>query len=185
MLPHLASHLVLSKLLRTVPGVAAGEDPATALRQWRVQFYRLLKAFSLLLLGMFLSALATLNFSLALLIGLVAAPLTFTPVVGDDAGLAIRATYAFLLDVLSPPAVVAAATVASRLLASGDGGGASVAVVLREAAFGWNVWGLYTPLVVWCVWWPAWLVGSVVVLSSRLVGGAAAGTRQQQKQKAL
>src|SRR3954447_20437715 len=41
------------------------------------QQYQLIKSFSLLLLGMFLSSLATLNFSLALIIGLLASPLTF------------------------------------------------------------------------------------------------------------
>ena len=40
------------------------------------QQYHLIKSFSLLLLGLFLSALATLNFSLAFLVGLLAAPLT-------------------------------------------------------------------------------------------------------------
>ncbi len=33
--------------------------------------------------------------------------------------------------------------------------------VLREAAFGWDVWGMNTQVVVWCVWWPAWVVGMV------------------------
>src|SRR6185369_6907034 len=41
------------------------------------QQYQLTKSFSLLLLGMFLSSLATLNFSLAFLVGLLAAPLTY------------------------------------------------------------------------------------------------------------
>lgn len=135
---------------------------------------------------MFLSALATLNFSLALLVGLLAAPLTFTPVEAS-AALPTKAAFALLLDLLSPPAVVAGAAVAWRVfggagagdgLAQGQGGGVGggvgsagfgVGAVLKEAAFGWDVWGLYTPLIVWCVWWPAWLVGSVVVLSS---GGA-------------
>lgn len=40
----------------------------------------------------------------------------------------------------------------------------SIGEVLREAAFGWRVWGMYTSVVVWGVWWPAWLVGAVVVL---------------------
>jgi glycosylphosphatidylinositol transamidase len=35
--------------------------------------------------------------------------------------------------------------------------------LLKEASFGWNVWGMYTPVVVWCLWWPAWLVGMVNV----------------------
>jgi glycosylphosphatidylinositol transamidase len=42
--------------------------------------------------------------------------------------------------------------------------GVGVGSVLQETAFGWHVWGMYTPVVVWCVWWPAWLVGSVLVL---------------------
>ncbi|RYP32337.1 hypothetical protein DL766_004012 [Monosporascus sp. MC13-8B] len=144
LLPHLASRLL---------------TPASLTAQQRRQFRQLLKSFSLLLLGMFLSTLATLNFSLALLVGLLAAPLTFTPTA--HAGPAARVAYTLVLNALSPPAVVAVgATVAARYL--GEGGG--VGHLLAEAAFGWRVWGLYTPLVVWCVWWPAWLVGGVVAL---------------------
>jgi GPI-anchor transamidase subunit GAA1 len=39
-----------------------------------------------------------------------------------------------------------------------------VGEILKEAAFGWNVWGMNTQVVVWCVWWPAWLVGAIIVL---------------------
>ena len=35
--------------------------------------------------------------------------------------------------------------------------------VLKEAAFGWDVWGMNTQVVVWCVWWPAWVVGMVLL----------------------
>jgi glycosylphosphatidylinositol transamidase len=28
---------------------------------------------------------------------------------------------------------------------------------------------MYTPVVVWCVWWPAWLVGSITVLARERV----------------
>ena len=41
------------------------------------QQYQLIRSFSLLLLGMFLSSLATLNFSLALIVGVLSTPLTF------------------------------------------------------------------------------------------------------------
>lgn len=41
--------------------------------------------------------------------------------------------------------------------------GVDVGEMLAEAAFGWKVSGLWTQVVVWCVWWPAWLVGGVVV----------------------
>lgn len=40
----------------------------------------------------------------------------------------------------------------------------SVVTLLREAAFGWMVWGMRTGVVVWCVWWPAYVIGVVVVL---------------------
>ncbi|CCF44551.1 hypothetical protein CH063_03364 [Colletotrichum higginsianum] len=90
-----------------------------------VQQYQLIKSFSLLLLGMFLSALATLNFSLAFLVGVMASPLSFMRPWPSH-----------------PP----------------------VRWVLKEAAFGWDVWGRYTPVIIWGVWWPAWLMGSVIVL---------------------
>ena len=38
----------------------------------------------------------------------------------------------------------------------------SVEGILVEAAFGWDVWGMWTQVVVCCVWWPAWLVGAAL-----------------------
>ncbi|KAH8653322.1 Gaa1-like protein [Xylariales sp. PMI_506] len=120
-----------------------------------IQQYQLISSFSLLLLGMFLSSLATLNFSLAFLVGLLAAPLSFVRPL-PSARPALLAQVCWLgLVLLSPATVVFAAALA---------GGVSLHTVLGQAAFGWGVWGMYTPLVVWCVWWPAWLVGSTVVL---------------------
>jgi glycosylphosphatidylinositol transamidase len=128
------------------------------------QQYLLMKSFSLLLLGLFLSALATLNFSLSFMIGLVCAPLSFigriipkrasTPksVVVLTAGLGL-----LLMNLLSPPAVLLAACWYT---------GVPVEAVLTEAAFGWDVWGMWTPVVVWCVWWPAWLNGCLLLASS-------------------
>jgi GPI-anchor transamidase subunit GAA1 len=128
------------------------------------QQYQLFSCFSLLLLGMFLSALATLNFSLAFLVGLLAAPLSFAQPIRNPI---LRYLYVAILILLSPGVV---ATVASSV------SGVAISVLLREAAFGWNVWGMYTPLVVWCVWWPAWIVGCVVVLGR---------PREEAKQKSL
>jgi GPI-anchor transamidase subunit GAA1 len=116
------------------------------------QQYQLLSSFSLLFLGMFLSALATLNFSLAFLIGLLSTPLSFAQLVRSSI---LKYGYFAILAVLSPGVVISGAAVIS---------GVGVDAVLKEAAFGWDVWAMYTPLVVWCVWWPAWIVGSVVVL---------------------
>lgn len=121
----------------------------------------LLQCFSLLLLGMFLATLATLNFSLAFLIGLIASPLSFvgqpfstasTPEAAPSTKVR-KVMLSGLLQLLSPPVVVLAMC---RLW------GVDVGRVLVEAAFGWRVQGLWTQVVVWCVWWPAWVVGGVV-----------------------
>ncbi|KAK9421180.1 putative Gaa1-like protein [Seiridium unicorne] len=116
------------------------------------QHYQLLSSFSLLVLGMFLASLATLNFSLAFLVGLLATPLSFAR---PFRNLILKYGYVGLLGLLNPGVVVSAASIIS---------GVGISAVLKEAAFGWDVWGMYTPLVIWCVWWPAWIMGSVVVL---------------------
>ena len=111
-----------------------------------------MKCFSLLLLGAILSSLATMNFSLALYIGLLASPLLYIRPLGHAPLLA--ALYALLLNALAPTVVLYAGSAYWRL---------SVQDILTEAAFGWEVWGLNTQVVVWCVWWPAWVVGNVVL----------------------
>jgi glycosylphosphatidylinositol transamidase len=117
------------------------------------QQYQLTKSFSLLLLGMFLSSLATLNFSLAFLVGLLASPLTFMrpwPRLP-----AMRFACLALLHAIAPTTV---------LLAAAGYWNVDAGHILARAAFGWNVWGMYTSIIVWCVWWPAWLVAAVGVL---------------------
>ncbi|CAG8954185.1 hypothetical protein HYFRA_00005805 [Hymenoscyphus fraxineus] len=123
-----------------------------------LQQYQLLKSFSLLFLGMFLSALATLNFSLAFLIGLVAAPLTY---IQPFKSTVITALYVVLMALLAPPSVLFAGTWYWNL---------GVGAVLREAAFGWDVWGMNTQVVVWCVWWPGWVVGVIQLFGRPRVG---------------
>ena len=127
-----------------------------------VQQYDLIKSFSLLLLGMFLSSLATLNFSLAFLVGLLASPLTFMCPAPRNAVLRWLATV--LLNIVSPPGVLVVCCAVWKL---------DVAEALRLAAFGWDVWGMYTAVVLWCVWWPAWLAGSVLVLGRPAVASSA------------
>ena len=119
------------------------------------QQYLLLKSFSLLGLGMFLSALATLNFSLAFLTGLLSAPLTFVPIRVQSRAAAFGGC--LLLNLVSPFAVLFACSLYWTV---------PVHDVLIEAAFGWNVWGMRTQVIVWCVWWPAWLIGTVIMASS-------------------
>ncbi|KAH8163237.1 hypothetical protein CIB48_g5011 [Xylaria polymorpha] len=166
---HTPSHLlapiflVFSIFNITLPPLISNLVNLTPTRALTLQQLYVLKCFSLLLLGMFLSSLATLNFSLAFSVGLVSAPLSFTrPWPGNTA---VRYAYAALLNVLSPTAVVLAGVAAyAHYGASGSTLLEALEHVLREAAFGWDVWGLYIPVVVWCVWWPAWLVGSIIVL---------------------
>ncbi|KAH8819565.1 Gaa1-like protein [Xylogone sp. PMI_703] len=126
------------------------------------QQYQLIKAFSLLLLGMVLSTLATLNFSLAFLIGILAAPLTY---IQPQSSRLFAGIFALLLSLIAPPAVLTSAVIFWKL---------DIGEILREAAFGWNVWGMTTQLVVWCVWWPAWLLGAISVYGQPRI----AATRQ-------
>lgn len=117
------------------------------------QQYQLMKAFSLLFLGMFLSSLATLNFSLALLVGLLSVPLTYVQPLGWSRTAVAIASIS--LNSLAPTAILYAGSCYWKI---------SVGEVLGEAAFGWGVWGMNTQVVVWCVWWPAWLVGAMLLL---------------------
>ncbi|KAI0542478.1 GPI transamidase component GAA1 [Xylaria digitata] len=169
---HTPSHLLASVFLIfsifniALPPLISNLVNLTATRPLTLQQLYLLKSFSLLLLGMFLSSLATLNFSLAFLVGLASTPLSFARPWPNHA--VVRYAYAALLNIVSPTAVVLAGTTAyafsMRLGGNGSGLLDTLEYVLSEAAFGWDIWGLYIPLVVWCVWWPAWLVGSLVVL---------------------
>ncbi|KKK20052.1 hypothetical protein ARAM_006405 [Aspergillus rambellii] len=96
----------------------------------------LIKSLSLLLLGLFLSTLATLNFSLSFMIGLLCAPLSFVGHISTQTRPALRYAVSTLglisLNILSPPVV---------LLGVCWYFGVSVETVLTEAAFGWDVWG--------------------------------------------
>lgn len=127
------------------------------------QHYFLIKSFSLLILGLFLSTLATLNFSLSFMIGLLCAPLTFinrlnpspSPSPNNTVPKFVSTiTSLIFLNLLSPPVV---------LLAGCWYAGVDVETVLTQAAFGWDVWGMWTQVVVWGVWWPAWVVGCALV----------------------
>ncbi|KAF4591487.1 GPI transamidase component GAA1 [Ophiocordyceps camponoti-floridani] len=114
-----------------------------------IQHFQLTKSLSLLILGMALATLATLNFSLAFLVGLLATPLTFVQPTGN---IFARYSLAGLLNAVAPPLVMLTAAQLCHV---------PVAEVLQEASFGWNVWGMHTAVVVWCLWWPAWLVGAI------------------------
>ena len=100
---------------------------------------------------MFLAALATLNFSLSVIVGVACVPLSF---VRKSAHNGITGAQLLLLALLNPCLIVQTGT---RLL------GADLMEVLVQSAIGWHVWGMWTQVVFWLVWFPAWLVGAVVV----------------------
>ena len=112
---------------------------------------------------MFLATLATLNFSLSLFVGLLSTPLSFT---GYSFSYSVDAKEVFpsparkyvsilVLQLLSPTVVVWAVCYMW---------GVDLGEMLAEAAFGWKVNGLWTQVVIWCIWWPAWMLGGVLVL---------------------
>ena len=150
-----ATNLILPTLLSTLLNRYAPPTPQQRL---------LIKSFSLLLLGMFLATLATVNFSLSFYIGLLSSALSFIGPSPAPASLAskpvsVKSSTKRVMDnivihALAPPVVVFGICRAA---------GVSVETVLMEAAFGWRVWGLWTQVIVWCVWWPAWLAGAVGV----------------------
>lgn len=175
--------------------------------QSSTQQYLLVKSFSLLGLGMFLSTLATLNFSLAFLIGLLSTPLSFVSVPQSSSSSSISSSSIttstnneaqnpvstvpssvkgisgskselsdpnkkrqgrrlvttlstiVLLHLLSPTIILSFFAYYVDL---------PLGQLLVRAAFGWHVWRMWTPVVVWCVWWPAWFIGQVLLASSLL-----------------
>ena len=127
---------------------------AYALRQFNrptAQEATLIQCLSLLVLGMFLSSLATLNFSLSFLVGLLTAPLSF---VRTSSSYGLSGVMYIVLMLVNPAMVVQIGT---------SLGGVELIDVLVKAAEGWVVWGMWTQVVVWLVWWPAWFCGSVIV----------------------
>ncbi|KAH9862103.1 hypothetical protein IAQ61_010305 [Plenodomus lingam] len=111
----------------------------------------LIQCFSLLLLGVFLAVLATLNFSLSFLVGVSCIPFSFIRRTGS---LGLNVALLGLMALLNPLLVMHAAT---YLL------GGNMALILEKAAQGWHIWGLWTQVVVFLVWLPAWAINTSVI----------------------
>jgi glycosylphosphatidylinositol transamidase len=119
------------------------------------QQLQVLQSISLLLVGASYSTLATLNFSLAFVIGLLTTPLAF---VRQTKSLSLVGLAYGVLAALSPMS----ATYAMGLWWYKDQG---LAAVLVELAKGWVAQGVWTEFVVWGLWWSAWVVAGTVVWS--------------------
>ncbi|KAF2169586.1 hypothetical protein M409DRAFT_19998 [Zasmidium cellare ATCC 36951] len=130
-----------------------------------VQQLQMLQSFSLLFVGATLSTWATINFSLALIVGLLASPLSFirpmtlTTSSTDPSALLniLHATISSLLWVTTSPPLA--------MLALSWYLGKDITWMLVEVAKGWAAQGVWSILVIWSVWWPAWVLGGIVLFS--------------------
>lgn len=132
------------------------------------QFHMILKGLSLLLLGLQLTVLATLNFSLSMFLGILCTPLAFAGFYPDSAMRAKASLFAVMT--FNPFLVANVATMVAKLVGFYDDS-VSMTDVLRQwlgmLSFGWNVWGSWGLLAgIFCVWVPAWTVATVGALSS-------------------
>jgi glycosylphosphatidylinositol transamidase len=154
--------LTFTALTLPAPYLAAFALPKALGRGLTRQEKELTQCFSLMALGLFLSALATLNFSLALIVGVLAFPYSFIrPLAAPTlTSRLLNALQVLTLTALAPPVVIAAA---AQGVSSLGIEGAGLGEVLSMAMGGWWVHGVWTSLVVWCVWWPAWFAASFVV----------------------
>jgi GPI-anchor transamidase subunit GAA1 len=132
------------------------------------QQLQLMQCFSLLLLGAAMSTLATLNFSLAFVVGVLAAPLSFCrriPALSSWSRLQTAPEKrAFVFEAAGNMLAVVLHLVASPpLLIYGLSWyyKKDTSWLLLEMAKGWAAQGVYTSFIVWNVWWPAWVVGGI------------------------
>ncbi|KAI7528987.1 Glycosylphosphatidylinositol:protein transamidase, GAA1 component, partial [Hortaea werneckii] len=129
------------------------------------QQVQITQSFSLLLLGATLSTLATLNFSLAFVVGLISAGLCFVRArprpAHPTANIAVGTLTALAHSLTSPPVVI---YVLNWYLAKGKGW-YDVSWLLYEMAQGWVAQDVYTSFAIWAIWWPAWVVSEFVLLS--------------------
>jgi glycosylphosphatidylinositol transamidase len=172
--------LAFTAITLPLPYVSAYLLPRIIGRKPSKQELTLLQCFTLLLLGLILSALATLNFSLSLIVGLLSSPFSFIRPLGVNTPpsttsppskekpkpiatpsksktLLLNIIQSTLLALISPPVIIIAASTLWNIE------GISLSQVLAMASTGWWVHGLWTGVVVWCVWWPAWFCACLVV----------------------
>ncbi|KIW37399.1 uncharacterized protein PV06_10442 [Exophiala oligosperma] len=128
--------------------------------------YVLMRSLNLLLLGLFLTVLATLNFSLSMFLGIACIPLAFV----DRSASGTFALLQYLLLAVVSPMGLAVGLAVNGWLAFGQ---TDVLVEwLQKLAFGWNVWGSWgVPVGILCIWLPSWVLSSTLVASSWFKSG--------------
>jgi glycosylphosphatidylinositol transamidase len=126
------------------------------------QTFTLIQCFSLLLLGGALSTLATLNFSQALFVGLLASPLSFVRPFSPPRTWPIGVKV--FLGILSV-AVMVATSPPAALYGLGMVTGKRFDEVIAAAAWAWRVERVWTGVTIWVLWWPAWVCGGLTLCS--------------------
>ncbi|KAK5957618.1 Glycosyl phosphatidyl inositol protein transamidase complex subunit [Knufia fluminis] len=139
-------------------------DPKTRISQ----FHMIVKSLSLLVLGLELTVLATLNFSLSMFLGVLCAPLCYAGYYKHSAPRAMASLIAVVL--FNPFVITNAAILAAKLTGYYDGNMGMndvLKVWLEQISFSWMVSGSYgVPVGVFCVWLPAWTVATIGTVSS-------------------
>jgi glycosylphosphatidylinositol transamidase len=111
----------------------------------------LASALSLIALGMLLTALATINFSLSLIIGVLCFPLLFAR---TSCSATSQIAGRCILLLTSPLVILLGICMTWKL---------QVEDVVSMLAFSYTHLHVWTPLAVWGIWWPAYMLGSIVV----------------------
>ena len=133
----------------------------------------LIQCLSLILLGAALATLATFNFAQALFVGVLASPLSFVrplalpPSKSGTMEVAVMSLAVTAMIAISPPAVL---FVSSHILKM------PFHDMLVMAAWGWRIERVWTGITVWTIWWPAWVVGLIVLACGRTVDAAKQNT---------
>ncbi|KIV96354.1 hypothetical protein PV10_00235 [Exophiala mesophila] len=153
---------ILSLCTLVLPAILASIITSTPSNSPTVEEFTLIKSLSLLVLGLSLTVLATLNFSLSMVLGLICIPLAFVDRTPNRPRLA---TLQYLVLVILSPAGVAAGLLGYAHVALGKDG--LLLEWLARFAFGFNIWGSWgVPVGVLCIWLPAWVINLTVVAST-------------------
>ncbi|KAG4300846.1 hypothetical protein PCK1_002923 [Pneumocystis canis] len=111
--------------------------------------YKLIKIFSQIILAIELSTLAIVNFSLSLFIGIITFPLSFV----RPARTKKEQIFIFIiLEFFNPLNWIYLLSYYKNK---------EVIDFIYLFAFGWKLWYLWTPAILWLLWWPMWIMAKL------------------------
>ncbi|EMR08333.1 hypothetical protein PNEG_03173 [Pneumocystis murina B123] len=116
--------------------------------------YKLIRTFSQIILGIELSTLAIVNFSLSFFVGIITFPLSFVRPARTKTE---RILFSVLLELSNPLNWIFFLSYYKNKEAID---------FIYLFVFGWKIWYLWTPLVLWLLWWPLWIVAKITISTS-------------------